>query len=235
MRLLSIRVAGGGTRRGTLLCKFRHRTHDLAYLTGSVSEMRISVSVESTGPCFDCGSFAGVCAGWPRPVAASVGVMSHEELPGTARPEPAMWVSTQSVAADRGREVMATNVNRDGRTWRLGTATDVAWINAGTTVCMAITSAIPAVFDAYATIVIPEDAADQIRYESALISALRAHDADQPWWLGYLDTGADDVVSSDAPRVRLYAAGRTCSSRQVPSRRELAPLGARLVLVRAPA
>lgn len=100
---------------------------------------------------------------------------------------------------------MPTNVDRDGRTWRLGTAADVAWIAAGTTIGMAITSAIPPVFDAYATIVIPEDTADQAQHDSALISALRAHDAGQPWWLGYLDTGADDVVSPDAPRVRLYA------------------------------
>lgn len=97
------------------------------------------------------------------------------------------------------------DVERDGRTWRAGTAADVDWIAAGTTVGTAITSAIPAAFDAYATIVIPEDTADQDRHDSALITALRAHDSDQPWWLGYLDTGADDVVSPDSPRVRLYA------------------------------
>jgi hypothetical protein len=27
----------------------------------------------------------------------------------------------------------------------------------------------------------------------------------QPWWLGYLDTGAHDVVFPDAAKVRLYA------------------------------
>jgi hypothetical protein len=26
----------------------------------------------------------------------------------------------------------------------------------------------------------------------------------QPWWLGYLDTGATDIVFPDAPRLRLY-------------------------------
>jgi hypothetical protein len=86
----------------------------------------------------------------------------------------------------------------------LGTASDVAWIAAGTTVDTAITSAIPAVFDAYATIVVPEDTADQARHDSALMSVLRAQATDQRWWLGYLDTGADDVVFPDAPRVRLY-------------------------------
>lgn len=27
----------------------------------------------------------------------------------------------------------------------------------------------------------------------------------QPWWLGYLDTGTNDIVLSDAPKGRLYA------------------------------
>jgi hypothetical protein len=29
--------------------------------------------------------------------------------------------------------------------------------------------------------------------------------ADQPWWLGYLDTGSHDVVFNNAPKVTLYA------------------------------
>jgi len=29
--------------------------------------------------------------------------------------------------------------------------------------------------------------------------------ANQPWWLGYLDTGADDIVFPDAPKVTMYA------------------------------
>jgi hypothetical protein len=29
---------------------------------------------------------------------------------------------------------------------------------------------------------------------------LKAHTATQPWWLGYLDTGAHDIVFDTAPR-----------------------------------
>lgn len=38
-----------------------------------------------------------------------------------------------------------------------------------------------------------------------MLELLTGHTAGQPWWLGYLDTGADDVVFADAPRVTLYA------------------------------
>jgi hypothetical protein len=33
---------------------------------------------------------------------------------------------------------------------------------------------------------------------------LCAHTDRQPWWLGFLDTGASDVVLDDAPRVLVY-------------------------------
>jgi hypothetical protein len=46
---------------------------------------------------------------------------------------------------------------RNGRTYVLGTSADVDWIHSGTTATMAITSAIPPGFEAYATIVIPEE------------------------------------------------------------------------------
>ena len=29
--------------------------------------------------------------------------------------------------------------------------------------------------------------------------------AGQPWWLGQIDTGADDIVFPDAPKVTLYS------------------------------
>jgi hypothetical protein len=90
--------------------------------------------------------------------------------------------------------------------WSLGTAADVAWITAGTTVDTTITSAIPAVFDAYATILLPEDLNNQERHDEAVLSVLPAHSsAGRLWWLGYLDTGADDVVFPDAARVSLYS------------------------------
>jgi hypothetical protein len=36
------------------------------------------------------------------------------------------------------------------------------------------------------------------------VEVLRAHTPDQPWWLGYLDTGAAHVVEPAAARVALY-------------------------------
>lgn len=124
---------------------------------------------------------------------------------------------------------------RDGKTWSVGHAADVAWINAVTTVGTAITSAIPAVFDAYATIELPQDLTGQSSHDAALLPVLSGHVIDQQWWLGYLDTGADDVVFPSAPRVTLYAG---LVLRPCPCRARagfgLASLGSRLVLVGAP-
>jgi len=44
-------------------------------------------------------------------------------------------------------------VDRDGDRWQVGTAGDVAWITEATTYGVRITSAIPPVFDSYATVV----------------------------------------------------------------------------------
>ena len=95
---------------------------------------------------------------------------------------------------------------RDGRTWRIGTDADVAWIatsksrNMGRT----ITAAIPAVFEAYATVVLPAWGEGQGDHDRAMLPPLRRQSAGRPWWLGYLDTGADDIVFPDAPKVTLY-------------------------------
>ena len=93
---------------------------------------------------------------------------------------------------------------RDGKTWRLGTQEDVVWIDDNTPSSLAITSAIPAVFESYATIVIPED--DRREHDAAILRILTAQTSDQAWWLGFLDTGgADDVIFVDAPMVSIYA------------------------------
>lgn len=118
---------------------------------------------------------------------------------------PARWVPAPGTAFEPGPDPTVTEVVRDGAHWPVGTATDVAWIAAGTTVDKTITSAIPAVFEANATVVLPEDPAGQDAHDEALLSVLRAHSVDKRWWLGYLETGADDVVFPDAPRVRLYS------------------------------
>jgi hypothetical protein len=94
---------------------------------------------------------------------------------------------------------------KDGRRWRIGTAADVSWIADATTVGLTITSAIPPVFDAYATVLAPEEFNDNAEHERALMSVLREHAQGDRWWLGYLDTGADDIVFPDAPKVSLFA------------------------------
>jgi hypothetical protein len=94
---------------------------------------------------------------------------------------------------------------RDGRTWRIGTDADVAWIANGTSPGLTITSAIPPVFDAYATIVLPDNDEDQEEHDQAVLAVLSEASAGQQWWLGYLDTGADDIVFPSAPMVTLYS------------------------------
>lgn len=94
---------------------------------------------------------------------------------------------------------------KDGRTWRIGTSAEVAWIAQGTSSGRTITAAIPPVFAAYATIVLADGGQGQEDHDWAAISLLRKQSTSQPWWLGYLDTGADDIVFPDAPKVTLYA------------------------------
>ncbi|MFG2052673.1 hypothetical protein ACGFI9_01460 [Micromonospora sp. NPDC048930] len=94
-------------------------------------------------------------------------------------------------------------VSKDGRSWRIGTAADVDWIAGHTTSGLSITTAIPPVFDAYAT-TYPADDVDAAAHEAALVHDLVTHTPEQPWWLAYLDTGAHDVVFPHAPRVSLY-------------------------------
>jgi hypothetical protein len=94
---------------------------------------------------------------------------------------------------------------KDGKQRRIGTDADVAWIQGSIESGLTIRSAIPPVFSAYATVVVPDK--DQGRSEDVrlVLRLLGEQSGDQPWWLGYLDTGADDVVFPDAPRVTLYA------------------------------
>jgi len=94
---------------------------------------------------------------------------------------------------------------RDGRTWRVGTDAVVPWIANGTSPGRTITAAIPPVFEAYATIVLPPQGEGQDEHDRAVVAVLSEQSAGQPWWLGYLDTGADDIVFTDAPKVTLYS------------------------------
>jgi hypothetical protein len=79
---------------------------------------------------------------------------------------------------------------------------------AGRTVLVTGAAAIPPVFEAYATIVLPYRADGQDQHDQALLALLREQSAGQPWWLGYLDTGADDIVFPEASMVTLYAGWR---------------------------
>jgi hypothetical protein len=93
---------------------------------------------------------------------------------------------------------------RDGSTWRIGTDAEVAWISNGTSMGRTITAAIPPVFEAYATFVLPYEDEAQDKHDRAVLELLSEQSPSQPWWLGYLDTGPDDVVFPDAPKVTLY-------------------------------
>jgi hypothetical protein len=92
---------------------------------------------------------------------------------------------------------------KDGRSWQVGTTRDIDWIVNRTTEGTSITSAIPPVFEAYATFYEP-DGVSVVAHERALVNRLIEFTPDQPWWLGYLDTGAHSVVFDDVPKVSLY-------------------------------
>ena len=119
------------------------------------------------------------------------------------------WAPYASPAAvDRDPQDATTpmepvDLSKDGRTWRIGTAGDVAWLAGRTTQGLSVTTAIPPVFEAYGTFHPPAGVGFDA-HERAVIDELVACTPDQPWWLGFLDTGAHDVVFPHAPRVSLY-------------------------------
>lgn len=91
--------------------------------------------------------------------------------------------------------------------------TEVAWIEDGTETGLEIVSAIPPVFEAYATLELPGTGNQPVvsrllaardRHDAGVLAVLGEHAAAQPWWLGYLETGTADIVFADAPRVKLY-------------------------------
>jgi hypothetical protein len=100
-----------------------------------------------------------------------------------------------------------------GHAWRIGTDAEVAWIAAGTSVNLTITSAIPPVFAAYATVVLPDNGEDQERHNKAMLETLAGQAPGAPgprWWLGYLNTSDYDLVfprvaMARLPRVTLYS------------------------------
>ena len=92
---------------------------------------------------------------------------------------------------------------RDGSTWRIGTDAEVAWIAEGTSIGRTITAAIPPVFEAYVTVVVAYGE-EQVKHDRAVLALLAEQSPDQRWWLGYLDTGVDDIVFPGAPKATMH-------------------------------
>jgi hypothetical protein len=97
---------------------------------------------------------------------------------------------------------------RDGRAWPIGTGADVAWIAESTSPGRTVATAIPPVFEAYSTVLVEYGEREVLAHDRALLALLAKQSADRRWWLGYLDTGVDEVVFPDAPKVTLYAGWR---------------------------
>jgi hypothetical protein len=109
-------------------------------------------------------------------------------------------------AAERARTLFSGGtVTRDGQEWRLGTDVEVAWINDGTSGSTDITLAIPPVYASYCRVLLPRDEySERVAHEQAVIELLAEQTTEQPWWLGFLDTGGTDVVFPYAPRATVY-------------------------------
>jgi hypothetical protein len=144
----------------------------------------------------------------PLPPPGPVGLVC--EWPAVEIPVGRQEIDAQLIrdAAETARAMFGdgNHVLKDGRGWRLGGAGDVAWINDATSVGNAITSAIPPAFASYCTVELPEGnaRAESARHERAVIELLTEQTPEQSWWLGYLDTGASDVVFPYAPRTTVY-------------------------------
>ncbi|HSZ13249.1 MAG TPA: hypothetical protein VK790_04360 [Solirubrobacteraceae bacterium] len=100
--------------------------------------------------------------------------------------------------------------NKDGRAWRIGGEAEVAWIQKRVEVSFAVTSAIPPIFEAYATLELP-GSGDHLsasplehpdHHNAGVLAVLSQHSTGQPWWTGYLDTGGADIVFHDVRKVR---------------------------------
>lgn len=74
---------------------------------------------------------------------------------------------------------MVTRV-RDGGTWRIGTSAEVAWIADGTSGGRTIATAIPPVFEAYATVVLPHAGEGGDVHDRAVLALLSEWSAGQP-------------------------------------------------------
>lgn len=109
---------------------------------------------------------------------------------------------------------LATQI-KDGIAWPIGGQAEVDWITEQTDGGRQITAAIPASYAAYATLTnhpaapdLPRDLSLERRQDLAFVDVLRRHADTTDWWLGYLDTGASDIVFWQAPKVTVYSGWR---------------------------
>jgi hypothetical protein len=102
---------------------------------------------------------------------------------------------------------------KDGRSWRIGTAADVAWIERAVDFSTPALTQVPPGFAAYCRLELPdlryarpdEAAAAQAAHDEAVVDVLRAASGSHSWWLGYLEYGTGvDLVFDDAPRASLF-------------------------------
>jgi hypothetical protein len=101
---------------------------------------------------------------------------------------------------------------KDGRDWRIGTGAETRWIQENTSAGVRVTCAIPAVFEAYATLELAGSGHGQIldfevseTHDMAVVAILEAQIPPQPWWLGYLQAGGAEVVFDDVTRVQVHS------------------------------
>ncbi len=116
------------------------------------------------------------------------------------------------MALDRDADLWRT---KDGCAWRIGHDAEIAWIAENTEVGLAITSAIPPLFEAYATLEHPDTGEpetrpsafeDWDRHAASVIEILSQHTSAQPWWLGFLEYAPSaNVIFNDVWKVSLYA------------------------------
>jgi len=72
-------------------------------------------------------------------------------------------------------------------------------------------------------VVLPRGGEGQDQQDQAVLALLSEQSAGQLWWLGYLDTGADDIVAPDAPKVTLHSGWHYVLARTSPK-----PIGRRV-------
>ena len=87
---------------------------------------------------------------------------------------------------------------RDGNTWRIGTEAEVAWIANGTSIGRTITAAIPPIFEAYATVVLPYRGEGQDKRDRTVLALLSEQSASR----GGLDISTPAPTTSSSPMRR---------------------------------